>query len=298
MLPYFYLKFTALPVPYWLVIAVGSVLLLLLLVSLGRWWGRKRWQKHTARRLQQLANAQQQNSSLPTSAPPSALPAPVQRYLKTALPTGAEPITRMQHQQRGQFNLSPTGEKWRPFTATHTAYPQQPGFLWDAQVQAVPLISFRVHDWYIAGRGGLEARLQGWLRLMQAPPSAELDDGELLRFLAEAPWYPHFLKAGANVQWEANDEQSATLVYKGGPRTLRVQFFFGGDRLVERVYVAGRFRLNEQGQQEATPWEGRFFAYQSVEGWQLPTRAEVAWLLPGGKRQVYWKARISAIQIT
>jgi len=53
----------------------------------------------------------------------------------------------------------------------------------------MPGIPVRVHGMYRDGRGPLQARLGGVLTIMDAGPP-ELDEGELLRYLAEAPFYP------------------------------------------------------------------------------------------------------------
>ncbi len=67
-----------------------------------------------------------------------------------------------------------------------------------------------VHDAYVNGRAVLTARLFGLIKVMESPDSPELT-GELLRFLAEGPWYPTALLPGPHVSWEPIDDDSARL---------------------------------------------------------------------------------------
>jgi len=45
------------------------------------------------------------------------LPAPVQRYFSTVLTPGQSIVTAATLEHTGHFNLSPTGEQWKPFTS-------------------------------------------------------------------------------------------------------------------------------------------------------------------------------------
>ncbi|MBP1679191.1 MAG: hypothetical protein H6Q29_1102, partial [Bacteroidetes bacterium] len=45
------------------------------------------------------------------------LPAPVQRYFRAALTDGQRMIAAVSMQHAGTFNMSETGEDWKPFTS-------------------------------------------------------------------------------------------------------------------------------------------------------------------------------------
>jgi hypothetical protein len=57
------------------------------------------------------------------------LPAPVQRYFRTVLKDGQPIITAVTIDIAGTFNLSPTGEQWKPFTSRKRVVTRRPGFL-------------------------------------------------------------------------------------------------------------------------------------------------------------------------
>lgn len=66
------------------------------------------------------------------------LPAPVQRYFSTVLTPGQSIVTAATLEHTGHFNLSPTGEQWKPFTSRQRVVVQRPGFLWNARIALAP----------------------------------------------------------------------------------------------------------------------------------------------------------------
>lgn len=91
----------------------------------------------------------------------------------------------------GTFNMSETGEQWRPFTSTQRVITRHPGFDWEGRIEMMPGLTVRVHDAYIAGEGVLHATLFGLVSLVNLRGTPEVAQGELIRFFAEAAWYPN-----------------------------------------------------------------------------------------------------------
>jgi hypothetical protein len=87
-------------------------------------------------------------------------------------------------------NCSETEDKWSPVSATQLAIAQRPGFDWDAPIQMAPGVNAFVHDTYLLGEGSLHASLLGLFTVAKMHGAPENNRGELLRFFAEAPWYP------------------------------------------------------------------------------------------------------------
>ena len=99
--------------------------------------------------------------------------------------------------------MSETESKWSPFTATQLVTTQRLGFDWDARIQMVPGVNAFVHDTYLLGEGSLHASLLGLFTVAKMHGSPENNQGELLRFFAEATWYPTALLPSQGVRWEA-----------------------------------------------------------------------------------------------
>ena len=80
----------------------------------------------------------------------------------------------------GTFNMSATGDQWKPFTSRQRVVTHRPGFLWDAKVSMLPGLSVRVVDSYIAGRGLLHAALLGLFTVAEVSGGGEIARGEFV----------------------------------------------------------------------------------------------------------------------
>lgn len=208
---------------------------------------------------------------------------------------GASTITAMTIEHSGEFNMGESNEQWRSFTSRQRVVTRRPGFVWDGNIAMMPSLHALVHDAYLGGEGMLRATLGGLIPLAsEQDREGDLARGELMRFLAEAPWYPTLLRPGQGVQWSAIDERSARASLSDGPVTVDLTFSFGPDGLVDAVRAEARGRT-VGGRVVQTPWEGRWFDYERRDGMLVPTRGEVAWLLPDGPKP-YWRGTVTFVE--
>jgi hypothetical protein len=221
------------------------------------------------------------------------LPAPVQRYFRAVLKDGQPMVLAVSVEHSGTFNMSETGEQWKPFTSTQRVIIHPPGFDWEGRIAMMPGLTVRVHDAYIAGEGILHATLFGLVSLVNLRGTPEVAHGELMRFFAEAAWYPTALLPSQGVQWEAVDDTSAKATLKDGETTLTMLFRFNENGLIESVRAEARGRI-VRGTVIPTPWEGRWSHYELRDGMRIPLEGEVAWMLPEGPKP-YWRGRITSV---
>ena len=221
------------------------------------------------------------------------LPAPVQRYFSTVLTPGQSIVTAATLEHTGHFNLSPTGEQWKPFTSRQRVVVQRPGFLWDARIALAPGVSVRVHDSYSDGEGLLHAAVSGLFSVADLRGGGELARGELMRFFAEAAWYPTALLPSQGVRWTAVDEHSAKATLTDGALSITLLFRFDDAGLMASVRAEARGRM-VGGETSMAPWEGRWSHHQRVDGMTVPLTGEVAWLLPEG-RKTYWRGTVTSL---
>lgn len=222
------------------------------------------------------------------------LPTPVQRYFRAALAGGAPIVTAATVEHTGTFNVGEDADQWKPFTSKQRVVTLAPGFVWDGKVDMLPRLPVRVHDAYIRGEGILHPAILGLFSLKDLRGGGEVARGELMRFFAEAAWYPTALLPSQGVRWEALDDHSARATMVDGPVELTLIFHFGDDDLVTSVRAEARGRT-VGSQVISTPWEGRWSDYQWREGMRVPMSGEVAWLLPEGDKP-YWRGTISALR--
>lgn len=223
----------------------------------------------------------------------AALPEPVQRYFRLALTPGMPMVSAASVEHSGTFNLGETRDKWTSFRSTQRVITRRPGFVWDGRMAILPGINVQVHDAYVAGEGILHPAIAGLVTLIKLRGPGEVAQGELMRFLAEAAWYPTALLPSQGVTWEALDAHRANATLTDGPVSVTLRFTFGADGLIESVRADARGRT-VGGKIIPTPWEGRWTNYRLHDGMRVPMSGEVAWLLPEG-RKPYWRGTITAL---
>ena len=278
----------------WWKITILVILGLTVMIAVALVYGSHRWQSAT-----KTMHAKMEAARLPIeprrydSNELNQLPAPVQRYFRAALTDGQPVVLAANVEHAGTFNMSETGEQWRPFTSIQRVITKRPGFIWDGRIKMMPGLTACVHDAYIAGEGILHASLFGLVSLANLRGTPEMASGELMRFFAEAAWYPTALLPSQGVQWEAVDDSSAKAILTDGETTVTLLFRFNEEGLIRSVRAEARGRI-VAGEMVPTPWEGRWWNYQLRNGMRIPIEGEVAWMLSKGPKP-YWRGRIERI---
>jgi hypothetical protein len=275
----------------WLKLVAGALALVALVLAVATLYGAWRWEAGTRDLRARLDAARQSARPARFDARElEGLPAPVQRYFRTVLKDGQPMVVAARMEHAGTFNASESGEQWKSFTSTQQVVTRRPGFDWDGRIAMLPGVPVRVHDAYVSGEGILHATLLGLITLAELRGTREMAQGELMRYLAEAPWYPTALLPSQGVRWETVDESSAKATLRDGEVSVALLFRFDAHGLVASVRSEARGRMVE-GKVVPTPWEGRWWRYEVREGMRVPLEGEVAWLLPGGAHP-YWRGRV------
>ncbi len=281
----------------WLVLGVGF--LLLAAVGLAT-FGEHQWAGEM-KALQARLEAGRTDGEPGGTSPPThydvrelnGLPATVQRYFHAVLKDGQPIVTAATIDLAGTFNMSATGEQWKPFTSHQRITTRRPGFMWDAKIAMLPGVNVRVVDSYIAGHGLLRARVMGLFKVAEQQGEGEIARGEFMRWFAEVLWVPTALLPSQGVRWVAVDEHSANATLVDGPLTLTLLFRFDDAGLI------ASFRAEARGgmvgdKMVMAPWEGVWSNYQMRDGIQVPFTGEVAWMRPEGRRS-YFIGTVTAI---
>jgi hypothetical protein len=267
------------------------VALLLAAVAATLVLGAARWQRGTAAlHARLLANRRPIAPHVYDVAELEGLPAPVQRYFKAVLRNGQPIVALARFAHEGTFNMGARRPSWRPFTSTQLVITQRPGFDWEARIAMPAGLHARVHDAYVAGEGWLHAELQGVVTVADVRGTPAAASGELLRYLAEAMWYPTALLPSQGVRWTPIDDHAALATLVDGETSVALTFRFGIDGLIASMEAASRTRIVGRESRDL-PWVGRAWNYQQRGGMRIPIEAEIAWQLPEGPYP-YWRGRI------
>lgn len=275
----------------WAGITGGAVAGVVLLFMVALAAGTIAWRRGTAAAVEALprptgSGRPAGRESVRASVAPGALPPPVARYLELALPTSLTASTAL-IDWTGEFRMRPDAA-WVPFRASQHFTLDRPGFVWDASIRMMPVVPMRVRDSYGAGRGAMTGRIGGLLTVVDAPPTPELAQSALARWIGEAVWLPMALAPGGPVRWEAIDDSTARAVVDDERIAASAVFHFGAGGEIRRM-EAMRYR-DVDGTPVLTAFEGVYRDYVRMGDVVVPRFAEVAWLLPEG-RFAYWRAR-------
>lgn len=221
------------------------------------------------------------------------LPSPVRTYFRKALKDGQKMIAGAHMRHRGTFNMGEDIDNWTPFKSEQKVVTRRPGFDWDGRIVLFPGINVNVHDAYVAGTGTLHASVMGLFTIAELKGTREVAEGELMRFFAEAVWYPTALLPSQGVTWEGAGERAAYATLTEGPITIKMLFTFNAEGLIETTRVEARGRTIGD-RIIPTPWQGRFFNYEEQGGMLVPSEGEVSWIMPEGPKS-YWRGRITEI---
>lgn len=151
-----------------------------------------------------------------------------------------------------------------------------------------PLISFYVHDGYLAGEGAMHGTLAALVPVVNQRGTPNIAAGELLRYLAEAPLLPTALLPREGVSWQAISESTARATLADGATTVSCDVSFSERGEIVRI-SAVRYR-DADGKAVLTPWIGHWRDYRRVNGMMIPMSGEVEWVLPEGALP-YWRGR-------
>ena len=275
----------------WLGLAFGGIAALAIGLSA---YGAARWADSTHRLLARLEDGRVPATvTRYDAAELDGLPAPVQRYFRAVLTDGQPIITAVTFEMAGSFNLSVTGEQWKAFSSRQHVIIRRPGFVWDARIAMLPGVTVRVVDSYIAGQGLLRAAILGLFKVADLSGDGEIARGELMRFFAEAVWYPTALLPSQGVRWAAVDARSAKATMADGRLTLTLLFRFNDEGLIDSFRAEARGGMVGE-EIVMAPWEGNFSDYRTRDGMRVPNTGEVAWLRPDG-RKPYFRGTVTAM---
>ena len=218
------------------------------------------------------------------------LPAPVQRFFRAALMDGQPMVSAVTVAHTGSFNQSETAENWKPFKSTQRVVVRRPGFDWDARIMIWPALTMRVQDAYVGGEGILQVALWGLFSLANGRDTGLLARGELIRFFAEAAWYPTALLPSQGIRWQAQGERSARATLSDGDITVTLLFRFNEEGLIDTVRADARGRTMS----ESLPWQARMWNFAWRDTMRVPLAGEAAWVTPKGIKP-YWRGQITEL---
>ena len=203
---------------------------------------------------------------------PENLPAPVGRYLATALGEQAPHMDSLLVRGRARANFG----LWMPlrYRLVH-----RPGYDFERYMEitwfGLPVL--KALDRYLDGAG-----MTGPMGKMATGP--ETDQGANMILWAEAPLMPALFVTDPRIRWEVIDDTSARLIFPFNEAEDELTVYFDPESGLITRMTALRYRTAETGK---VPWHVDYLTWQTVDGIRIPLRVAVTWE-DQGKPWSYW----------
>ncbi len=225
-----------------------------------------------------LFRDQMKSRDVVTAADLEGLPPVVAKWLSVSGVVGKERPATVRLRQSGEMRTTPE-QGWMPFTADYYYTVNEPGFIWHANVQAAPLVHLSGRDQLSNGHGHMLIKLLSLITVADGK-GKEIDQGSLVRYLAETAYFP----AGALsdfITWEAVTDNSAkaTISFKGITASGTFVFDDEGNPV---EFTAPRY-MEKNGQYSMETWRVLMQDYREFNGVVLPAKVEVFWDLSAGE---------------
>ena len=220
------------------------------------------------------------------------LPEPVKRYFTHPLEEGQHYVSYIKLKHTGEFRQG-ENQKWMSIEGQEYFTTETPGFIWIGKISLLPLVWITGVDKYLEGRGTFQIKIMSIFTIADDPTGKELDESELMRWLAEAPLFPTALLPSSYLHWEPVDSDSAKAIIDYG-RT-RVEALFHFDKKGEIVQMnADRYRAVDNSFVKEK-WLGHYSNYAVTKNILVPWDIEVSWNSEVGNF-TYAKFKIKEIQ--
>lgn len=233
--------------------------------------------RNVEREVVQLFNTVRTADDVVTQEELAGLPDNVQQWLEYTGIVGKERIRAARLQQRADMRLA-VDQPWMPVEATQYFTVDEPGFIWQATVKAAPGIKIAARDKYASGRGSMLIKPLSLITLADSQGS-EMDQGAMLRYLAETIWFPSAALSDY-ISWEEIDHYNAKATMSYGGVTASGIFTFNDVGEVIRFEAerygefGGEFRLET--------WSIPLRDYREFAGIRIPTKGDVTWKFSSG----------------
>ncbi|MEL7564238.1 MAG: DUF6544 family protein [Dehalobacterium sp.] len=210
------------------------------------------------------------------------LPLCVQKWLESSQVIGKQKVRTVRLKQKGLIRIR-EGQSWMPTEAEQYFTIDKPGFIWQAKIKAAPFLYIVGRDKYYEGKGNMLIKLLSLISVADAR-GKELDQGALLRYLAETMWFPSAALSNY-IKLEEIDSNSAKATMSYGGVTASGIFLFN-EKYEIISFVAQRYmEINQKYSLET--WFPVVKEYKDFNGYRLPSKAEVIWKLKTGDFKWY-----------
>jgi hypothetical protein len=255
----------------------GAIIVLIILVLIASAIANTLFKKSVAQELTAFTGSLKSKAQTVQLSDLESLPLPVQNWLNYSGIVGKERITTVYSKQNITMRLK-ANQAWMAGQAEQYVRTEEPGFIWIVDIKMAPLLHIAGRDKYVDGQGNMLIKILSLITVANAR-GKEIDQGSLVRYLAEIVWYPS-AALSSYIQWEGIDSHSAkaTMSYQGVSASGVFTFNDQGQAV---SFVAERYRESE-GEYRLETWLCKINEYKAFDELKIPAQADLVWKLETG----------------
>lgn len=200
----------------------------------------------------------------------------IKNYLNKVIKDNSVTPKKIEMTQHGLFYLSKNSRPLK-FSAQQVSSLVKPEFSWSA-VMRMLMLPLSVKDSLLNGEGRLVAKLFSFIPVASSS-GEEILKGELIRYLAEIPWYPNAILLQPDIIFSEVDSNHVSAKLTFNNTSVTVIYEFNSDGLISAVTSSER-KMKVGSVMQNFPWGGFFSNFRKIENTIIPTHAEAYWDLP------------------
>lgn len=202
------------------------------------------------------------------------LPEPVQKYFTYSLEEDQHYVSYVKPKHTGKFRQA-ENQKWMPIKGEEYFTTERPGFIWIGKISLLPLVWIAGIDKYLEEKGTFQIKIMSILTIADASRGKELDESELMRWLAEAPLFPTALLPSSYLHWEPVNSDSAKAIIDYAGANVDVLFHFNKKGEIVQMN-ADRYRAVDNSFVNEN-WVAHYSEYAHAKNMMVPWDIEVSW---------------------
>ena len=264
---------------YWKDAKFGTIVnLIILLVGISAYGTFKFNQMIQKESLTLLQNIDSTNTTHSRSKDIEHVPRIIKKWMQFSGVMNKQTISFVQLKQKGKMRTKPD-TKWMPFIAEQYFDVKNPSFIWSTKIKAMPFISMNGRDKFINTEGEMLIKMAGIIPIVNESKNEKINQGTMLRFLAEICWFP---SAALNkyIEWEEIDPTSAKATFTLNKKSVSGIFKFsekGKFLSFETLrYYGGDIDANLE------KWHIEAVDHKVFNGYYIPYKCKVIWKLKEG----------------
>ncbi|WP_347925605.1 DUF6544 family protein [Pontimicrobium sp. SW4] len=264
---------------YWKDAKFGTIAnAIILLVSISA-YGNYRFNKMVQTESKQiLQNIKVENLPIVSKSAINHLPEIVQKWMLNSGVIGKEQMVSVHLKQVGEMRIKPDGN-WMPFTATQDFNVKNPAFVWATKVKVMPIISMVGRDKLYNGEGEMLIKLASLIPVVNEGENDKINQGAMIRFLAEICWFPSAV-INDNITWESINDTSAKATLTINDKSVLGLFTFSDEGNL-MSFEAQRY-YGGKNDSKLEKWYVEMLSYKTFNGITIPNKSSVTWKLNEG----------------